>query len=576
MDLSQLSTDDLRAFQGGDISKVSSAGLKALVQSAASKLPESPDPTAGGSTLNLAGFDTGIKTSQGMDRFLSGAGKAVSDMGNGVRQIGAMVGIGDSAKVQADIDETKKLDKPLMDTGSGMAGNIAGNVAAAVLPAGALARGAQGVGALRTANAARAFVNPTTYMGAAGAGASLGALQPVASDESRAVNAGLGAVGGTLGQGVVNGLGRIAQPVQNALDPIRQKAIDTLRSAGVPLDLAQMTGSPTWGRIRSALGDNLFTMSGQAKKDAQQKDAFTAAALSTIGATGRATSDVMGDADKRIGDVFKDVLGRNEVDASPAWMTPLADAQAKAIEGGHSNVSGAITRVFDGIDPETGKITGQAAYNIKKDLDRYASSADTNQNYVARLARSALMDGVNSSLSGADQQAFSQARGQFANMKKLEGAIATDGSGDISAAKMANILGQKSNRSASLYGNGPQELVNLAQSGKMVLGDKTGNSGTAARVAAALLPGMATAAGAQLATGDPMEAAKYGLGVMGLPKAAQFMLNNPRMVGLLSDGVSSATLRGLLNMPARNVIAGQSVRALPPAVTRGLLLAAPE
>ena len=89
-------------------------------------------------------------------------------------------GIGDADAIQARIDATKKEDAPLLETGYGQAGDIFGTIATA-LPA--------------------AFIpGANTYLGATGTGAALGALQPVASDESRLENTAFGAAGGLAGQ----------------------------------------------------------------------------------------------------------------------------------------------------------------------------------------------------------------------------------------------------------------------------------------------------------------------------------------------------------------------------------------
>lgn len=109
----------------------------------------------------------------GTDKFLAGMGKAFYDVGRGAGQLVGMVD-------KKDVDEAKRLDAPLMKTGAGMAGNIAGNVAAAV---------------------------PTAFLpgaasipGAALSGAAFGALQPVGEGESRIQNT---ALGGALGGGSV-------------------------------------------------------------------------------------------------------------------------------------------------------------------------------------------------------------------------------------------------------------------------------------------------------------------------------------------------------------------------------------
>lgn len=107
----------------------------------------------------------------GMDKFWAGAGAAATAPYYGARQ---MLGI-DS---QAEVDERKRLEKPLMDTGAGMAGNVAGNLAMAVVP-----------GIAPVAN---------TVKGSALIGAGLSALQPTATGESRMQNL---AIGGALGAG---------------------------------------------------------------------------------------------------------------------------------------------------------------------------------------------------------------------------------------------------------------------------------------------------------------------------------------------------------------------------------------
>lgn len=111
------------------------------------------------------------KGMSGTDKFLSGAGKAFTDIGRGVSQIFG-------SDNQAAIDESKRLDAPLMNTGAGFAGNVTGNIAAT----------------------APAMLIPgvNTVAGGAALGAGLGAIQPVASDESRVSNVAAGAVGGAL------------------------------------------------------------------------------------------------------------------------------------------------------------------------------------------------------------------------------------------------------------------------------------------------------------------------------------------------------------------------------------------
>ena len=109
----------------------------------------------------------------GVDKFNAGMGKAFTDIGSGAAQL---VGAGPSGQ---EVKDRRALDAPLMNTGAGMAGNVAGNVAA-IAPA-ALLPGAAAIPA------------------AGALGASAAALQPTESTGERLGNM---AVGGGLGAGM--------------------------------------------------------------------------------------------------------------------------------------------------------------------------------------------------------------------------------------------------------------------------------------------------------------------------------------------------------------------------------------
>ena len=123
-DLSQLSTEDLIALKGGDLSRVSSAGLRSLRGSQSQG--QAPDPSEGGLPFRPFGVETGLTMPQGLSRFAAGGGKAFTDIARGA---GQMVGMGPSRE---EMTQIQQQDKPLMNTGAGTAGNIAGGIAAAV------------------------------------------------------------------------------------------------------------------------------------------------------------------------------------------------------------------------------------------------------------------------------------------------------------------------------------------------------------------------------------------------------------------------------------------------------------
>lgn len=145
------------------------------------------DPTSGMSTL---------------DKLTAGAGKAVVDIGRGAGQWLGLVS-------RDDVAESRKTDAPLMKTGAGTVGNIAGNVA--MLAPTALIPGAN------------------TYAGASAIGAVTGALQPSTSTAETAANIGLGGAGGAAGKAIAD---KAASVVTNARAQAAQAATQNAQRIG--------------------------------------------------------------------------------------------------------------------------------------------------------------------------------------------------------------------------------------------------------------------------------------------------------------------------------------------------------
>lgn len=146
----------------------------------------------------------------GAQKFLAGAGKAFTDIGRGVRQY-LPQSIGGMSNEQ--IAEAAQLDRPLMNTDAGQAGNFFGNLSAAI-PA--------------------AFVpGANTAVGAGLAGGAYGTLQPGVSAEDRLKNVAIGGAAGAALPVAVKG----AQALKGLIEPFyqqgREKIIGrALRSVG--------------------------------------------------------------------------------------------------------------------------------------------------------------------------------------------------------------------------------------------------------------------------------------------------------------------------------------------------------
>lgn len=220
--------------------------------------PESPEWQA------KYGATSGMSTTQ---KVLAGAGKAFADTGRGVGQLLRKV-MPDSAAdaiglpTQADIDEAKRLDAPLMKTTAGKVGNVGGSVAIA-LPTVFIPGG-------------------QTVAGSALTGAGMGFIQPVASDESRLKNT---VVGGALGAAAPVVARTVAAGVKGAkalvepFTPGGREAIAgrTLQRFGVEAgDLAGVTNNPTVTGARTTLAEQIARPEGAAGA-ARLQDAMRAA-----------------------------------------------------------------------------------------------------------------------------------------------------------------------------------------------------------------------------------------------------------------------------------------------------------
>lgn len=522
--------------------------------------------------------NSGLSSSD-WENFMAGAGKGVVDLGRGAKQLidypatwlektipggealsKATTGITaqqSAAQTQADIAEADIRDKALMQTKAGISGDIAGNLAATLLPLGAASKVSEGASAL---------LNPQTYRAAAVAGGLQGALQPTTNGSDHIWNAGQGALFGMGGLGLVNTVGRIAQPVRNVLSAAQNKAVQTLENYGINLDAAQKTGSTFLNKIRSGFSDNPFTAGIQTDFRINQQDQFNHAALSLIGEDAtQATPDVMGNALSRINGTFKDVLDRNVVpiDANARTTLTQIEKESAAEIGSEKNpISMQINRIREAMNDQ-GVVEGQTAYAIKKSLDRIAQSNDSTLSYHAKDLRSSLMDWINQSLTGEDQQAFTLARKQFRNMSMLEGAIDREGRGDISPSRLASVVNQKRNIRSTIYNQGDTDMRDLAFSGNMLLPDKNPNSGTTARaVIQAMTPAFLGGGAAGLyglSQGGDMESAAIDAamgfgGMYAAPRLAQAVIQ--RGAPYLTQGIRNVPLRTLLLSPETNEMTG--------------------
>lgn len=458
-------------------------------------------------------------------------------VGNLISQFGEKLNLptAESAAAQRpeEIRKLREENKQITDTPAGMAGNITGELGQAVLlPGGTIAK-------------------------SAGAGAILGATQPVTENESRAFNTISGAGFGAGGQAAVNTLGRIAQPIVNNLNAIGKKGVQILKDAGVPLDAAQATGSNMLARTKAFLADNPVTSAAQQSFAATQKQAYNKAIAKTFGEEADyITPEVIQAAKDRLGANYDAIAARNNIHLDKTLEGHLSSIEKEAQNILNPENFNLVKKQVDNIlakaDGNGGALSGAQYQEIKTVLDKLSGSENKTVGNYARELKDSLLDGLTRSAKASgnkeDVALLKETNKQYGNMKKVEN-VADFSTGEINPSKLYNHLKTKSNR-YSFYSQ-DKALSDLASAGKNILPEKMPNSGTAARLLnASALPAL-LGIGDYLKEGDIYHAGGAATAGILAPKAAQMLINNPAAARYLSEGIGRNSLKSILEAPKK-------------------------
>lgn len=505
--------------------------------------------------------------SSSLQNIEAGFGKAFVDTGRGIKQIGLdaadlvrapqlqdLVAGTPAEQYRKKIDLVNQQDAPLLQTGAGLTGNIAGNIAATVAPAGILGIAGKAAKIPGLVSAAESIIAPTTIRGAGALGAAQGAIRPVGTDQSRLENSALGGAFGA-GAGLLStAIGKISQPVKNALTPQTSRAVQTLQAAGVPLDAAQATGSQRLAQVKRFLSDNPVTSAGQVDQVAKTQAGFNNAALRTIGESGDAADQsVLNRGLTRIGNAFDQIAARNPINADNHLINDLAAIEKQSASELETPQAKVIKNQIDEILDKAkigNSIDGKAYQNIKSVLDRISNGADQGKGHFARELRQSLDDALQRSASPQDAAALKTARTQYRNYLAIEKSV--DPVGNISPAKVYNSQNVKAfgGKRAMATGRAATDLMDLAKAGKAIIPEKFPNSGTAARGLLQLaVPGAVGAGYGYAKEKNFTGALAYGAGGLAAPYALQKVLNTPAAVKYLSQGLAGPVGRGLLAAP---------------------------
>ena len=412
MDLSKLSDADFLALQAGALNKMSDAGFSGLLDAQQKSL--SKDQRA---AQDKRIFDEKNNPTRGMSSFdllAAGTGKAVTDAGRAIDQA-----LPWSKTTRADIDETKRLDAPLMQTTPGRIGYGTGNAATGVL-----AMLAPGAG---------------TVLGAGIYGGLHGALSPVGTDDSVVKNA-------LIGSATAGGTTAAVNMLRGFAAPQASEAVKSLDNAGIVMTPGQRSGGG-WKRAEDAMtsmpviGDRIRTMQAGSFED------FNAAvankALKHVadklpqGVRGR---DAIAYTERAIGDAYDGALRRmGTIKADQAFSQEVASLrQGAANSTMPKDVLSQFNKVLE--SQITGKFQGQSSMTAQTFKDA--------ESELGRLATRYQAD------ASVDKQLLGDAlqEAQAALRRLAERAAGPDVAADVKAANAAWAEFKRIQRASSMIG----------------------------------------------------------------------------------------------------------------------------
>lgn len=271
--------------------------------------------------------------------------------------------------------------------------------------------------------AAAGLVNPEDAATGAVVGTALpGALKTV------------GATGAAIGKGV-NAVGRkIGGEVSPEVIQLAKRA----KELGIDIPADRLVNSKLLNAVASGL--NYLPFSGRAGTEARMEKQLTKATSRLIGQDSDNMMGALRKAGDDLGGKFDSVLKNNTVKFDKQLFDEVTQAYNTAEKELGSDALKAISSQVDELVSKgaSGTIDGQAAYNIKRTLDRIGRRSGPEAFHALELKKS-LMGALDRSLGPDAAAEFATTRQQYGNMIALEKIAKNGVEGDISVARLANM-----------------------------------------------------------------------------------------------------------------------------------------
>ena len=548
--------------------------------------PDAAAPSAASGRYEMLPADTGGGVMDWIKKDISGipqrAGNLLAGAVRGAGSIGATIVApidiasdalaGKGLSLQSNMARRADMDTTLKDFGADpnsiqyQTGKLGGEIAGTAGVGSGLAAGTRALGATRALSGLEPIVNGVAQ-GLQTGGFRVGEL--AGTGLGTATRIGTGAVTGGVGAGLINpkdaatgaliggtlpGATQLAGSAGSAISGTVRRAIapevapevkqlaQRAQDLGINIPADRLVDSKPLNAVAASL--NYVPMSGRTATEAAMASQLNRRLSNLVGQDTPNVTMALRQADGALGGQFDNFLQSNKVRVDPQFMSDLADSANKASRELGSDGAGIISKQVEDIlsKASTGEIDGQAAYNIKKTLDRIGNRNSPEAWYALDL-KGKLMDALNRSVGPEQAQAFGQLRQQYGNMLELQKLAKNGAEGDISVARLANL---KNIRNPQM-----QELADIAA---QFIKPRESAHGAAQRVG---LGGMTAALGGWL--GGPMGAAVGAGALMGGGRVANGLMNSQAARNFVLGG------RGLLSgEPAGfGLLSGGGYRAVP-------------
>lgn len=391
-----------------------------------------------------------------------------ADMTNQAMRGDDLWSLKDNRERRAGIDGGLQAMGANPDSGLYKTGKIAGEVAGTAGIGGVLAKGAGAlgaspamVGALSSGGmnvAGRAGMRGMAMRGMAMRGLGGAAVGGASAGLVNPEDAGLGAmVGGAIPVGAkawgstTEAAGRAIRgaPISDEVAALAGRAKDL----GIHIPADRLTDSKPLNALAASLEYAPF--SGRAATNDRMTSQLNKAISRTFGQDSDNVTMALRKASGELGGEFDRVLQNNTVMVDDAFLGELAEHASRAGKELGSDGARIINTQVDEILAKAvdGRIDGQAAYNLKRTLDRIGKRNSPEAFYALDLKKS-LMGALDRSLGPDEAAAFAKTRQQYGNMLSLEKIAKNGAEGDISIGRLANM---KNVRSPDL-----QELADIS------------------------------------------------------------------------------------------------------------------